>query len=72
MHDTSPAVFIRKETASLVADRVKRHRNDQSAAFVAPHRRHGEMQGWVVRLPHPKGGSEPLTNDAFEQMGEAA
>lgn len=72
MPDLSTAVFIRKETAQLVSDRVLSKRRDAIGTFVSRHIRRGEMQGWKVMLRFEGDVTEPLSNDAFEQIAGAA
>lgn len=61
MRDTSPAIFIKEETAQAVSDRwqaADKHRH----AWVSIHRKHGEIKGYSIRTA----GGQTLTNDEVE------
>lgn len=73
MSDPSPAVFIRRETAELVASRMVNQIDGVERTVVVPFSRRGEMQGWQVRLYSKNRNVEVLSNETFERhTGEAA
>ncbi len=66
--DTSPAVFIRKETAALVADNYVRRVIGAVGYAVVPHKRRGEMQGYSVHMRFVRGRAMRLTEADIEEL----
>lgn len=66
--DKSPAVFIRKETAALVADNYVRRVFGAVNYAILPHTRRGEMQGYSVLMHFVRGRALRLTEADIEEL----
>ncbi|MEM9476178.1 MAG: hypothetical protein AAGA71_12855 [Pseudomonadota bacterium] len=66
---SEPAIFIRKETADVIASGLLGRISDLVAYAVRPHKRRGEMQGYTVSLRYRCGNIHTLTEQTVEQIG---